>query len=61
MTTWTWVCVLAEVKHQPDITWFVPMGVAEWLKDNTDVNHATREMSWWQEAQVPDTQVKILP
>ena len=48
------------VKHQPDITWFVPMGMAEWLKDNTDVNHDNvREMSWWQEAQVPDTQVRI--
>ena len=38
-------------KLQPSITWFVPMGMGQWIKDNTVVtDENVRELTWWQES-----------
>jgi len=50
---------LAEL--QPNISWFVPEGMAQWLKDNTMVSsEKVHEMTWWQEHQLEGTDVKIV-
>lgn len=47
-------------KTQPHITWFVPMGMAQWLLDNTAVTaDQVRELSWWEEAELPGTEVRV--
>jgi len=41
------------VVAQPNISWFVPMGTAQWLVDNTGIlQERVREMVWWEEAQL---------
>jgi len=38
-------------KLQPSITWFVPMGMGQWIKDNTvATDENVRELTWWQES-----------
>jgi N-acyl-phosphatidylethanolamine-hydrolysing phospholipase D len=50
---------LAEL--QPNISWFVPAGMAKWLKDNTMVSgEKVHEMTWWQEEQLEGTNIKIV-
>jgi len=50
---------LAEL--QPNISWFVPSGMAQWLKDNTVVSsEKVHEMTWWQEEQLEGTDIKIV-
>jgi len=50
------------VKLQPDIQWFVPAGMGEWLKDNTQVRQeAVREMTWWEEAEVSGLKIVFTP
>jgi len=40
-------------KLQPNIQWFVPFGMGEWLRENTEVRGETvRELSWWEEREV---------
>jgi len=47
-------------KAQPNISWFVPMGVAQWMKDNTVVKEdRVKEMTWWQEEELDESQLKI--
>jgi N-acyl-phosphatidylethanolamine-hydrolysing phospholipase D len=39
------------VTLQPDISWFVPSGMAEWMRANTGVAEGrVKELVWWQEA-----------
>ena len=46
---------------QPNISWFVPMGMAQWMKDNTVVaEDRVKEMTWWQEAKLEETEIKIV-
>jgi len=53
------VSTLAEA--QPNISWFVPHGMAQWLKDNTVVQgEKVHEMTWWQEEQLEGTDIKIV-
>jgi len=50
---------LAEL--QPNISWFVPEGMAQWLKDNTVVSsEKVHEMTWWEEKQLEGTNFKIV-
>ena len=50
---------LAEL--QPNTSWFVPAGTAQWLKDNTVVaGDKVHEMTWWQEGQLEGTNIKIV-
>jgi len=53
------VIKLAEL--QPNTMWFVPMGMGQWLKDNTVVpSEKVKEMTWWQEEQLDGTDIKIV-
>jgi len=53
------VARLAEL--QPNISWFVPSGMAKWLIDNTVVSsQRVKEMTWWQEEQLEGTDIKIV-
>ena len=48
-------------KLQPNITWFVPMNMGQWLLDNTVVSRdKVKEMTWWQEEQLMGTQIKVV-
>ena len=50
---------LAEL--QPNISWFVPAGTGQWLKDNTVVSgEKVHEMTWWQEDELEGTNIKIV-
>jgi len=50
---------LAEL--QPNTSWFVPAGMAQWLKDNTMVSgDKVHEMTWWQEEHLEGTNIKIV-
>ena len=53
------VARLAEL--QPNISWFVPSGMAKWIIDNTEASsERVNEMTWWQEKQVEGTKLKIV-
>jgi len=48
-------------KLQPSIEWFVPEGMAQWIKDNTLVpEDKLHEMTWWQEEKLKGTDIKII-
>jgi len=50
---------LAEL--QPNISWYVPDGMARWLKDNTVVSgEKIHEMTWWQEEPLEGTDIKVV-
>jgi len=50
---------LAEL--QPNTSWFVPQGMAQWLIDNTVVSREkVHEMTWWQELHLEGTNFKIV-
>jgi len=45
------VRTLAEL--QPNISWFVPMGMGDWLRDNTPIPKVkVRELVWWDEVEL---------
>jgi len=46
---------------QPNISWFVPEGTAQWLIDNTTVSpEKVHDMTWWQEEKLEKTNLKIV-
>ena len=48
-------------KLQPNINWFVPMGMAQWFLDNTVVTkEKVKEMTWWQEEPLMGSQLKMV-
>ena len=48
-------------KLQPNIQWFVPAGMAEWLRDNTEARpEVVTEMEWWQEVEVAGAELRIV-
>ena len=43
-------------KLQPNIQWFVPAGMGQWLLDNTEARgEKVRELTWWEEVELEDT------
>ena len=48
-------------KLQPNIQWFVPAGLRQWLLDNTEARGETvRELTWWEEVELEDTGLRFV-
>jgi len=46
------------VSLQPNLTWFVPEGLGQWMKDNTGAVKV-KEMTWWEEVKLDGTNFTV--